>query len=100
AVPTGATGSTGADGAEASGSCCLAPAYPNVPAGQPGGGRVGLLLLSQDLKAPGSTVEGPTNHFDLLRSLEDGFGLAPLGYAARKEVTGLPLERVLEAPEG
>ncbi len=94
---TGATGSTGATGAiGATDRCCLTPKYPNVPAGQPGGGRVGLLLLSQDLKAPGSTVEEPTNHFDLLRSLEDGFGLTPLGYAARKEVTGLPLATVLD----
>ena len=94
---TGASGATGAQGAESQ-SCCLLPAYPNVPAGQPGGGRVGLLLLSEDLKAPGSTVQDPTNHFDLLRSLEDAFALTPLGYAARKEVTGLPLDAVLEAP--
>ena len=92
-----ATGATGTDGAPEDDSCCLRPAYPNVPAGQPGGGRVGLLLLSQELKAPGSTFENPTNHFDLLRSLEDAFGLDPLGYAARKEVTGLPLETVLKA---
>jgi len=120
--PSGATGATGSTGAPAatgatastsatdatgagpggaeSDSCCLVPSYPNVPAGQPGGGRVGLLLLSQDLKAPGSTVEDPTNHFDLLRSLEDGFGLTPLGYAARKEVTGLPLTTVLKPAEG
>ena len=96
AAATGTTGPTGAGGAE-SDSCCLVPAYPNVPAGQAGGGRVGLLLLSQDLKAPGSTVEDPTNHFDLLRSLEDGFGLDPLGYAARKEVTGLPLRKLLDS---
>lgn len=71
----GGTGATGAQGA-ASDRCCLSPTFPNVPAGQPGGGRVGLLLLSEDLETPGSTVEDPTNHFDLLRSLQDGFALA------------------------
>ena len=93
---TGATGTTGPSGAGGSDSCCLPPVYPNVPAGQPGGGRVGLLLLSQDLAEPGTTVEDATNHFDLLRSLQDGFDLARLGYAAREEVTGLGLDRLLE----
>ena len=101
ASPAPASGTTGATGAtRATDGCCLQPAYPNVPSGQPGGGRVGLLLLSQDLKAPGSTLEDPTNHFDLLRTLADGFGLAPLGYAARAEVTGLPLAAALETPKG
>ncbi|CAA9506858.1 MAG: hypothetical protein AVDCRST_MAG53-2482 [uncultured Solirubrobacteraceae bacterium] len=48
-------------------------------------------------RGAGLTFENPTNHFDLLRSLEDAFGLDPLGYAARTEVTGLPLETVLKS---
>lgn len=94
--PVSATGAGGATGATGEDGCCLEPDYPNVPAGQPGGGRVGLLLLSQDLKSPGSKLDDATNHFDLLKTLEEGFGLPLLGYAGRKEVTGLPLEAILD----
>ena len=62
--PSGATGSSGA-----------AAATP------PGGGRVGLLLISKYVK-PGSTdVVSEYNHFSLLASIEDLFGLSRLGYA-------------------
>jgi hypothetical protein len=77
-----------------SSSCCATPEYPNLPppsttappAGGPvketgGGGRVGLLLISPFVK-PGSVNEtGYYNHFSLLRSIEELFGLQPLGYA-------------------
>jgi hypothetical protein len=47
----------------------------------PGGGRVGLLLLSPFVK-PGSRQDTDSyNHFSLLRSVEDLFGLDHLGYA-------------------
>lgn len=67
------------------------PAGTGTPAGDPaagvvgsspGGGRVGLLLLSSFV-TPGSTnMTDSYNHFSLLRSIEDLFGLDHLGYAA------------------
>ncbi len=81
------------------GSCCATPAYPNLPppaettATGPvkesgGGGRVGLLLLSKYV-APGTVNEsGYYNHFSLLLSLEELFGLEPIGYAAEPALTG------------
>ena len=47
----------------------------------PGGGRVGLLAISRFIK-PGSTTATPYNHFSMLRTVEDVFGLAHLGEAA------------------
>ena len=46
----------------------------------PGGGRTGTLVLSRYV-TPGSTNDTPYNHYALLRSLEDLFGLSHLGYA-------------------
>jgi hypothetical protein len=82
-----------------SSACCAEPVYPNIPAPPPadpaapvialppgadtatgGGGRVGLLLLSSFVKA-GSTAVSSYNHYSLLRSVEDLFGLQPTGYA-------------------
>ena len=76
------------------GACCATPEYPNlpppaaVPAGTGpvkeagGGGRVGMLLLSPFVE-PGSVNEtGYYNHFSLLLSIEELFGLPPIGYAA------------------
>jgi phosphatidylinositol-3-phosphatase len=80
------------------GSCCNQPAaYPNLEATAPaaptptatpaatpvGGGQVGLLLISRQFVQAGSTYGfGSYNHFSLLCSLEDLFGLDHLGYAA------------------
>jgi hypothetical protein len=68
-----------------SSSCCGQPAFPNVSApagaiGKPGGGQVGALLLSPYIKG-GNLEQGTYNHFSLLRTVEDLFGLAHLGYA-------------------
>jgi hypothetical protein len=54
------------------------------PPGEPaGGGQVGLLLISGQFVKPGTTYGfGSYNHYSLLRSLEDLFGLDHLGYAA------------------
>jgi hypothetical protein len=80
-----------------SSSCCSQPLYPGIPnnqppAGQsgaglsaPGGGQVGALLLSPYVK-PHTTYPEPMNHFSLLRTIEDLFGVARLGYAAQKGV--------------
>jgi hypothetical protein len=68
-------------------ACCNEQAGPNTPApggqsGGPGGGRVGALLLGPYAR-PGRVVQEPINHYGLLRSVEDLFGLPRLGYAAQ-----------------
>ena len=73
--------STGAD------SCCHEPQSPNTPNnGGPtqgnGGGRTGAVLLSPYIK-PGIENDTPYNHYSLLRSVEDIFGLSHLAYAAQ-----------------
>jgi hypothetical protein len=75
-----------------SSSCCGQPAFPNLASSsgaRKGGGSVGALLLSPFVKAA-STNEEPFNHFSLLRTVEDLFGLAHLGYAAGSGVQSLP----------
>jgi phosphatidylinositol-3-phosphatase len=74
-----------------SSSCCGQPSFPNVPAptgaiGTPGGGQVGALLLSPFIKG-GNLEQGTYNHFSLLRTVEDLFGLSHLGYAAGRGVS-------------
>jgi hypothetical protein len=72
---------------EASGDasdCCGEPMSPNTSSNGGsgnGGGRVGAVLLSRFIKA-GSVNDTPYNHYSLLRSTEDLFGLSHLGYAA------------------
>jgi phosphatidylinositol-3-phosphatase len=70
--------------------CCNEPSGPNTPNnGGPepgnGGGRTGTVLLSQFVK-PGVANDTPYNHYSLLRSIEDIFGLDHLGYAARPDL--------------
>ncbi len=48
----------------------------------PGGGRVGAVLVSPFIK-PGTVSDVPYNHYSMLRSVEDFFGLDHLGYAAQ-----------------
>jgi len=88
------------DGAPTSGeladtsSCCGQPRFPNLPPltgkaallGPEGGGQVGALLLSRYVRA-GSVSQEPYNHFALLRTIENLFGLAHLGYAALTKVS-------------
>ncbi len=67
-----------------SAACCGEPPGPNVTmqgATGPGGGRTGAVLLSPFIK-PGTAIAEPVNHYGLLRSVEDIFGLPYLGYAA------------------
>jgi hypothetical protein len=85
-----------------SSSCCGQPAFPSLPpppalpgggtARPAGGGQVGALLLSPYVK-PGTTSEETFNHFSLLRTIEDLFGLGHLGYAAlpKLEAFGAPV---------
>lgn len=51
----------------------------------PGGGRIGAVLLSPFIK-PGTVSTQPYNHYSLLRTVEDIFGLAHLGYAAEPDL--------------
>jgi phosphatidylinositol-3-phosphatase len=71
-------------------ACCDQPQFPNTlnnggPVPGRGGGRIGTVILSPFVK-PGSITQTPYNHFSLLRSVEDLFGLDHLGYAARPEL--------------
>ena len=68
------------DGAAA---CCGEGPGPNAPSpgiyGM-GGGRTGAVLLSPFI-TPGTWNDTGYNHYSLLRTIEDTFGLSPLGYA-------------------
>jgi hypothetical protein len=69
-------------GSDAS-ACCNTPPSPNSdqPGGSgPGGGRVGALVISAHTK-PGTTNDTPYNHYSLLCTLEDLWGLDHLGFA-------------------
>jgi phospholipase C len=72
------------DGAHSdSTACCGEGPGPNAPApgitGM-GGGRVGALVVSP-FTEPGTRSSTPYNHYALLASLEDLFGLPRIGYA-------------------
>jgi phosphatidylinositol-3-phosphatase len=67
-------------------ACCKEPSGPNTAkpgANGPGGGRTGAVLLSRFIK-PGTVSRVPYNHYSLLRSLEEIFGLPYLGYAGQR----------------
>jgi phosphatidylinositol-3-phosphatase len=64
-------------------SCCNEKPLPDGPQpGQfgPGGGQIGAVLLSPFI-APGTQSQVEYNHYNLLRTLENIFGLSYLGYA-------------------
>ena len=69
---------------DASSCCGEQPGYNTINPGAlipgMGGGRTGAVVLSPFV-APGSTNSTPYNHYALLRSVEDLFGLGHLGYA-------------------
>jgi hypothetical protein len=52
-----------------------------------GGGRTGAVLLSPFIRA-GTETSKSYNHYGLLRSIEDAFGLAPLGFARTAQPFG------------
>ncbi len=73
------------DEAEDDASACCNETSANTPnAGGPtpgaGGGKIGAVLLSPYVR-PGTVVTKSYNHYSLLRSIEDLFGLEHLGYA-------------------
>ncbi len=74
-----------------SSACCNETAGPNSPLpgiSGPGGGRTGAVLLSPFIK-PGTVSDTPYNHYSLLRSVEDLFGLNHLGFAAARDLQSL-----------
>ncbi len=80
---------------EDSSSCCGQPQFPNLPAPKgaaalsaQGGGQVGLLLLSPLIKG-GGLVQEVYDHFSLLATIEQIFGLSRLGYAGLSAVKPL-----------
>jgi hypothetical protein len=60
------------------------PNTPNAggPIPGPGGGRIGAVMLSPCIK-PGTVTTDAYNHYSLLRSVEDNFGLPHLGFAGQ-----------------
>lgn len=71
------------DEGTANDACCGEQPLPEgPPPGRfgPGGGRTGAVLFSPFI-APGTTSAQEYNHYSLLRSIEDLFGLSHLGYA-------------------
>src|SRR6476659_8033296 len=78
----------GEPGASADASaCCNEQPGPNTPnpggpVPGPGGGRIGAVMLSPCIQA-GTVSKDPYNHYSLLRSIEDNFGLPHLGYAGQ-----------------
>jgi hypothetical protein len=67
-------------------ACCNEPTGPNTQKpgfNGPGGGRIGAVLLSPFI-APGTISDEPYNHYSMLRSVQDIFGLPHLGYAGLK----------------
>ena len=66
-----------------SSSCCNEIPGPNAATpgiDGPGGGRVGAILLSQFV-SPNTVNTNSYNHYNLLRTVEDVFGLPYLGFA-------------------
>jgi hypothetical protein len=81
------------DEGNSSKACCgettgKSPSHPNVVQpgiNGPGGGRVGLVALSPFIK-PGTVSTVQYNHYSMLRTIEDIFGLSHLGDAAMPQV--------------
>lgn len=71
-------------------SCCGEPSGPNTPApGQagPGGGRIGTVILSP-FTTPNTVSDVPYNHYSMLRSLEDAFGIGATAAIAGSDGKG------------
>lgn len=73
------------EAASDSSACCGEQAGPNASQPGitgPGGGRVGAVVLSKYVLA-GNIVSTPYNHYSVLRTVEDIFGLPHLGFAGQ-----------------
>ncbi|MEI7626160.1 MAG: alkaline phosphatase family protein, partial [Actinomycetota bacterium] len=82
---------SGKDDGDSRSCCSKRLPGPNVksPGGTvtpgPGGGRVGAIVVSPFIK-PGTTNDKPYDHYSLLATVEDLFGLGRLGYAGLDDV--------------
>ncbi|HET7654420.1 MAG TPA: alkaline phosphatase family protein [Acidimicrobiales bacterium] len=66
-------------------ACCHEPTGPNTLMPGivgPGGGRTGTVVLGPKIR-PGTVSDEPYNHYSLLRTFEDLFGLTHLGFAGQ-----------------
>ncbi len=66
-------------------ACCHEPHGPNTLLPGivgPGGGRTGTVVIGRRVR-PGTVSDEPYNHYSLLRTVEDLFGLSHLGYAGQ-----------------
>lgn len=82
-------------------ACCDEQPGPNILSpgvNGPGGGRIGAVLLSPFIK-PGTVSTVPYNHYSMLRSVEDLFGLGHLGFAGQKGLAAFGSD-VFTQPEG
>lgn len=72
--------------------CCSQPRFPNLAGGVSGGGTVGALLISPFIKGSeaNEAAQENFNHFSLLRTVEQFFGLPAIGYAALAKLPTLP----------
>ena len=66
-------------------------AAPTTPGADPGGGRIGTLLLNSTYIQPGTVdTTGFYNHYSALRSYEDLLGLTTGGTDGRGTSASLP----------
>jgi len=89
-----------AAGGDATACCGEQPGYNTTKPGKkgPGGGRTGAVLISRYIKA-GTVSKKSYNHYSLLRSIEDIFGLEHLGYAGQAGLRSFGSD-VYTAPRG
>jgi hypothetical protein len=81
-------------------ACCNEIPGPNSPLPGiigPGGGRVGAVVLSKYVR-PGTAVTTPYNHYSLLRTIEDLFGLEHLGFAGQADGSSFGLDVFVTVP--
>jgi hypothetical protein len=81
-------------------ACCNELPGPNSPVPGitgPGGGRVGALVLSKFVR-PGTVVTTPYNHYSILRTIEDLFGLDHLGFAEQAGLDSFGLDVFVTVP--
>jgi hypothetical protein len=85
---TATTTTTTTTTTETTGTGTTTPAacQPAITGDPPGGGQVGLLMISPYIKPHTVNTIETYNHYSLLKSIENLFGLSHLGYTADKQV--------------